>query len=204
MAPSTLGGEPPFWHSIQNFFGISPLSYAVFWGHITTAQALIDGGANPRLEANAVALYNAVLRGNTDMAALLLSHGADPNAVTGPNPGMTPLHVLAERTVGTGLPWTDKYMTDLLLSWGADPLVRDRKGRNSFLAAIEAVNPNFVAHLWGRVGGLVGATKTSDGLSCTELVAHLGDPEILEVFKNIELPEHDRYTCKRCRIENPF
>ena len=62
-------------------FGWTPLRLAVIHGHIATATALLDGGANPnaRDDANIPLLHQAVIRGKKEMVELLLARHADVN-----------------------------------------------------------------------------------------------------------------------------
>lgn len=64
--------------------GMTALMSAVFNNQLDTAKALIEKGADVKLDAagfNALSL--AVEKGNKDMVKLLLAHGADPKARPG-------------------------------------------------------------------------------------------------------------------------
>lgn len=76
-------------------WGITALHYAVAKRHVTTAQLLLEEGANVDALAGGdweiSPLRLAVVRNDAEMVALLVSHGASQNA----NDGFTPLHYAA-------------------------------------------------------------------------------------------------------------
>lgn len=77
---------------IINFHGSTPLSHAVENGHLELVKLLLEKGANPALKDqwHHQALHRAVHgQGNKEIIALLLSRGADVNAVN--TTGETPL-----------------------------------------------------------------------------------------------------------------
>lgn len=62
-------------------YGWTPLRLAVIHGHMATAEALLDSGADPNLkdEENIPLLNQAVIRGKKEMIGLLLDKKADLN-----------------------------------------------------------------------------------------------------------------------------
>ena len=62
-------------------YGWTPLRLAVIHGHMATAEALLNGGADPNLkdEENIPLLNQAVIRGKKEMVGLLLDKKADLN-----------------------------------------------------------------------------------------------------------------------------
>jgi ankyrin repeat protein len=62
-------------------YGWTPLRLAVIHGHMATAEALLNGGADPNLkdEENIPLLNQAVIRGKKEMIELLLDKKADLN-----------------------------------------------------------------------------------------------------------------------------
>ena len=62
-------------------YGWTPLRLAVIHGHMATAEALLNGGADPNLkdEDNIPLLNQAVIRGKKEMVGLLLDKKADLN-----------------------------------------------------------------------------------------------------------------------------
>ncbi len=90
------GGQQQFFEEtpgLSSKGGLTALLHAARQGHLASARALIDGGAN----VNAVSggdgtspLLIATINGQFDMAMLLLERGADPNLAARVN-GATPL-----------------------------------------------------------------------------------------------------------------
>ena len=62
-------------------FGWTPLRLAVIHGHLATAKALLNGGADPNVrdDVNIPLLHQAVIRGKKEMVELLLASKADVN-----------------------------------------------------------------------------------------------------------------------------
>ena len=72
---------------VQNEDGETPLQYAVVWGCLDAARALLEAGADTEIadKPGGTPLVLAAASSNQvrpDMVALLLSHGADAGAVT--------------------------------------------------------------------------------------------------------------------------
>lgn len=62
--------------------GMTPLLVAAREGHIDTARALLDAGVavdQAKIGDHTTPLVEATINGNSDLATLLLEHGADPN-----------------------------------------------------------------------------------------------------------------------------
>ena len=62
-------------------YGWTALRLAVIHGHIATAEAILNAGADPNVkdEENIHLLHQAVIRGNKQMIELLLANGCDVN-----------------------------------------------------------------------------------------------------------------------------
>jgi ankyrin repeat protein len=62
-------------------FGWTPLRLAVIHGHMASAEALLNGGADPNVkdQQNIPLLHQAVIRGKKEMVELLLANKADVN-----------------------------------------------------------------------------------------------------------------------------
>lgn len=83
------GGAP----SITAKGGLTPLLHAARQGHLESARALIDGGADVNLVSpsdGTSPLLMAVVNGQFDMAMLLIERGSDPNVSSTLN-GVAPL-----------------------------------------------------------------------------------------------------------------
>jgi ankyrin repeat protein len=103
--------------------GFTPLHLAAFFSHAGIAAHLLALGAHTRAVArNATRvepLHSAAAAGATDIARLLLQHGADANARQ--VQGFTALMSAAQQG--------NDALADLLLSHGADPAARCDDGR---------------------------------------------------------------------------
>ena len=95
--------------------GFTPLLFAARMGDLGSARLLVAAGAdvNDLTPAGSSTLAVAALSGHGDVAALLLEHGADPNAAAG---GYAPLHA--------AILHRDARLVEALLSAGADPDAR--------------------------------------------------------------------------------
>jgi len=75
--------------------GVTPLSYAVAWNHISVTRYLLEKGANPNTDYPTVLAESlldvAVGNSNFDICQLLISKGADVNCLTSNNE--TPLMI---------------------------------------------------------------------------------------------------------------
>jgi uncharacterized protein len=109
--------------------GGQPLHFAAFFGHPEACRALLERGADPGVHArgfNGVAPLNSAAATTfkpaeacTEIAALLLEHGADADAAQGG--GATALHSAAMTR--------NADLARLLLDRGADPDARMDDGR---------------------------------------------------------------------------
>ena len=117
-----------------------PLREAAIHGHTEIIRLLLEGHANieARDRSGWTALAYAVWQNHRHSTALLLAHGANPNA-RGPR-GETPLMGAAN---GALIHDADtRIMFDLLLDHGLDPSVADDAGRTlpEFFASVRREN----------------------------------------------------------------
>lgn len=100
---------------------------------VAVIKLLLDHGANVdiRQPIKGTPLMMSVKSGNIELVRLLLSRGADPNAVSF---GESVLHIAAASTE------CKAEMIDLLLQAGADPQVLDDDGETPYQVAIAAGN----------------------------------------------------------------
>jgi ankyrin repeat protein len=117
------GADPNRRMNIIGMFPTSPLFAAVGFGDPGVIQALLAGGANIREkdQDGMTALDWAVIAHHTSTVEALLAGGADVNAVD--RFGYTPL--LYAATIDFG----DAETATALLRAGADPKVKDKKGK---------------------------------------------------------------------------
>ena len=119
--------------------GFTPLLFAARQGGVESARLLLDAGAdvNETAPDGASALVVASFSGHGELAAYLLSRGAEPDAA---GAGYAALHTAVLRA--------DAALVKTLLAYGADPDVRLTKGSRVPRAT----------HWWILPGSLVGAT----------------------------------------------
>jgi ankyrin repeat protein len=112
--------------------GFSALSLSTFFGHRETAAALIETGADVNLaskEAMKVTpLHSAAASRQSDIASLLIEHGADVNAQQVES-GFTPLHEAAANG--------DMELATLLLEHGANVDAEMNDGKTPLAFALE-------------------------------------------------------------------
>ncbi len=101
------------------------LHFAAFFGGVSAAELLLQGGADPRAVApgfgNVQPLHSAAAGGHTAVACLLLERGVDPNARQGG--GFVPIHAAAANG--------NRDLVELLLASGADPRLATDDGRTA-------------------------------------------------------------------------
>jgi ankyrin repeat protein len=117
----------------------SPLHAAVHMGHLDTARVLLDRGADVNLDNlyqyGGTALVTAYDRGNLEAMALLLEHGADPDAQHD-DCGSISHDAACEGNV---------EVMELLLRHGADVHIRSTDGdERTLLHWAGSLNPKFV------------------------------------------------------------
>ena len=100
--------------------GQTPLSLSIREEKYFVAKILLLHGADPKLGGGSFgsALHMVTSKHQLGMIKELLKHGADPNS--GDSEGNTPLHLLF--SVFSKNAETSKEMTQILLSYGADPI----------------------------------------------------------------------------------
>jgi ankyrin repeat protein len=93
--------------------GFTALGYAAFFGHLDATKALLRHGADPSTASKnplgVMPLHSALANCQTEIARLLIAHGAPLNTPAGE--GWTPLHYAAHRG--------DAELVELLVSKGA-------------------------------------------------------------------------------------
>lgn len=111
--------------------GYHGLGLAVFFGHLELAEDLLErwadinaASANPQKVAP---IHSATARSNVAMVRMLLSKGADANAVQAG--GFTPLCAAAFHG--------SREIVELLLAHGADPAIRTEDGKTAADLAAE-------------------------------------------------------------------
>ena len=165
--------------------GLTPLHFAARQGHITTAKALVAGGAKVNLVSpgdGTSPLLIALINGHFDLAMYLLEQGADP-ALTS-RAGATPLYAVlnVQWAPKAAYPQPRAYLQQqhsylevmkALLERGADPNVRvNRK--------IWYTSYNFDQSSMDEIGATPfwRAAYASDVDAMKLLVAHGADPTI--------------------------
>ncbi len=110
--------------------GFQALGLASFFGYVDVASLLLDYGAEvnspSRNGQKVMPLHSAAAGRHLEIARLLLSHGADPNAVQSDD--FTPLHAAADNG--------HIEMIKLLLSFGADPGAKMKGGQTPYDIAV--------------------------------------------------------------------
>lgn len=103
--------------------GFTPLGLAAFFSRLDVVTLLLDRGANPTMASrnamHVAPLHSAVAAQHLGIAAALLTHGADANAVQADE--YTPLHEAAHNG--------HVEMIELLLRHGANPRAKLHDGR---------------------------------------------------------------------------
>jgi len=112
--------------------GFFPLGLAAFFGREEAVRLLLERGANPNLaarnEMKVAAIHAATAAGSLPIARLLVSAGADVNAVQ--QAGYRPLHAAAMAGRAD--------LAKLLLDRGADPNAKADDGRTALAMARDA------------------------------------------------------------------
>lgn len=123
--------------------GMTMLHRAVWNNELSSAQTLIQQGANVRSKANdgRTALHHAALNSNTDtrMMEFLLKTEAVESIDTKDNRGQAPMHYLARNGFSDGI--------KLLANFGADINLSDEYGLSPYLWAIIAGEPEAITLL---------------------------------------------------------
>lgn len=150
-ARTLLDDEPALLDS-YSLEGFTPLALAAHFGHIEVARFLIDRGANvndiSQHPMKLRPLHAALFGRKTEMALLLVDHGADLDATRGgagmPRAGWTALHYCAR--------YGFSELAKTLVDRGADLNVVDDEGRSPLDVATDAGNEKIVALFCERMG----------------------------------------------------
>jgi uncharacterized protein len=118
--------------------GYQPLGLACFFGHLETAQYLINAGARVNTPSQnkmkVTPLHSATAGGHIKLVKFLLEHGADPNARQVGS--FTPLHAAAENG--------NVEAIRALLFYGADADAKSCEGKSPLDYALESKKPEAV------------------------------------------------------------
>jgi ankyrin repeat protein len=129
--------------------GFTALHLAAFFGHTPAVALLLERDADARaVSRNPMRLapiHSATAGRHRDVAALLLEHGADPNACQAG--GFTPLHAAARQG--------DAELVELLLEHGADPSLSSDDGRNAVAFAAESGHAALAERLQNALPGAI-------------------------------------------------
>ena len=146
-------------------------SESVVRSALATAAIFSSTGVVENLLAHGVqikqsgALEYAACDGRLEMIAYLLDHGADINEISNGD-SYTPFQ--REDGLGTALHIAarkgKKEAVELLLESGADPTLKDTKGKTAFQVACEAGHSEIAQLLLGAVGWAGGITRVADQL----------------------------------------
>ncbi len=205
---NTAGNTNPIGNFKMAHGGSTPLLFSARAGDVETAQALIDGGADPNDVASSgnSALVIAAHSGHGALATYLLQQGADPNAAEA---GYTALHAATLRSQAA--------LVETLLEHGADVNARVEHGTpgrrfsadysiryqtigaNAFWLAAQYGEPE-IARILGRYGADPFVTP-GDGTS--SLKAAIGLPRGNEDRRNRGLgsTEIDREAQERLTLD---
>jgi ankyrin repeat protein len=130
---------PSYGELVESWGGLTPLLHAARQGHVESALALLEGGADinqPSAGDQTTPLLMAAVNGQFDLAVILLKRGANPNLAS--TAGTTPLFATLERNWAPRASYahptehqqqktTHLELLEALLEAGADPNVRLKK-----------------------------------------------------------------------------
>jgi len=124
--------------------GMTPLMLAAACGNKAVLKVLLDAHANAgaRDTLGQTAIMYSARYGRVECARLLIQHGVDIGAVD--DAGLTPLMHVAEMSSA------DARIVNLLISAGADPAVKDKRGETAEDIALRKGNKAVASAIAGR------------------------------------------------------
>jgi cytohesin len=157
--------------SVRDNSNATPLDEALRYRHSAVVSVLMEKSGATSVELGQRQLQDAVMRGQTDMVALLLQKGADPNRRTAG--GSTMLHDAALK----GYP----EIAELLLASGARVNERNDSGATPLHDAALGGFPKLVELLVSK-GAELEARNTETGATALHLAASWGRSEALSAL----------------------
>jgi ankyrin repeat protein len=156
--------------------GHTPLGLAAFFGPPSTTRLLLERGAQvstaARNEMKVQPLHAAVAARNREAAALLLAHGADPNARQ--QVGYTPL--MGAASAGR------QDLVDLLLVHGADAALANDEGKTAAEIAREHGHAHIVTSVRASMAAEAITSAKSASLTWYEQVHVIRNPPGRRIF----------------------
>lgn len=189
--------------NVTNSMGQSALLLAN--NHLPIVRSLLLAKADPAHAANTHAVLNAVLGRKTDVAALLMFAGAQPNAVDGTGiatltyavnqgdlslvrclivSGADPNQGANQQALADALALPNAEVLQALLDAGARPDVCEQAGQNAVTVAFARGNAHAVAY-WFPAGSVPAEKGTTDhGWNPMALAIETGTPEIVAILRD--------------------
>jgi ankyrin repeat protein len=183
---------------VQDYYGMTPLHYAVQNGHVTTARTLVLNGAQATIPDydGRTPLHLAVHFNSLDMAEFLVQNKADINRKD--IYGLSPLFYSCA--------YGDYIMTDMFLFYSEGEQVRDPDGRTQFLAAVWGGHLSTASLLLKHFSSI--DEKDSKGNNAIHLAVSNRDIEMIDSLHswgcNINAINKLDYTCLDMAIQENY